>query len=129
VVLSGVHFMIDDSPSRRAAETKRPFCLGEHPEYPWADLACNLIASEEIPDNPVRVNVDVAKARVDWVAKEREAMKRNPASTAPDGVRTYRRTMASTSNGPMAISPGAMHPVRQASRGSTARSRRGYLKA
>ena len=34
--------------------------------------------------------LDLAKGRVDWVAKEREAMKRNPVSTAPDGVRTYR---------------------------------------
>jgi hypothetical protein len=34
--------------------------------------------------------LDLAKGRVDWVAREREAMKRNPVSTAPDGVRTYR---------------------------------------
>lgn len=90
LALSGIHFMIDGSPSRRRAETNRPFCARKHAEYPWADMACNLIASQAIPDNPVRVNVDLAKGRVDWVAKEREAMKRNPVSTAPDGVKTYR---------------------------------------
>lgn len=49
VALSGVHFMIDGSPSRRIAETKRPFCSRKHGEYPWADMACNLIASRAIP--------------------------------------------------------------------------------
>ena len=90
VALSGVHFKIDGSPSRRVAETKMPFCSRKHAEYPWADMACNLIASRVIPDNPVRVNVDLSKGRFDWVAKEREAMQRNPVSIAPDGVRTYR---------------------------------------
>lgn len=90
VALSGISFMIDGSPYRRVAETKRPFCSRKHPEYLWAEMACNLIATEVIPDNPVRVNVDVAKGRVDWVAKEREAMMRNPVSTASDGVRIHR---------------------------------------
>jgi hypothetical protein len=90
VKLTGVHFIVDGSPSRHVAETKRPFCTAKHAEYPWADMACNLIATQAIPDNPVRVEVEFSKGTVDWVAKERDAMKRNPVSIAPDGVRTYR---------------------------------------
>lgn len=89
VPLSGVTFMIDGTPSRRKEDTQRPFCNSSHSEYPWAEMACNLISTEIIPNSSVRVEVSVPRDDTDWLAKEREAMMRNPMSVRSDGVTVY----------------------------------------
>jgi hypothetical protein len=89
VAISEIEFMIDGSPARRQEATRRPFCDRNHPEYPWADMACNLIPTEIMPDSPVRMNVSVPTSNVDWVAKERETMMKYPVSIAADGLKSY----------------------------------------
>ncbi|MBY5796350.1 hypothetical protein [Rhizobium leguminosarum] len=88
--LKSVVFMLDGYPSRREMQTKRPFCSRPHPEYPWAEMACNLIPTELIPDKPVEITVSVRAAGFDLSAREREAMLKNQAAVASDGLRTYR---------------------------------------
>ncbi|MBY3139010.1 hypothetical protein [Rhizobium laguerreae] len=88
--LKSVVFTLDGSPSRREMETKRPFCSRPHPEYPWREMACHLIPTELIPDTPVRMTVSVKAPGFDPSVREREAMLKNQAIVASDGLRTYR---------------------------------------
>ncbi|MBX5195723.1 hypothetical protein HJB82_10345 [Rhizobium sp. NZLR10] len=88
--LKSVVFMLDGSPSRREMETNRPFCSRPHPEYPWAEMACHLIPMEVIPDKPVEITVSVKASGFDPSARDREAMLKNQAVVASDGLRTYR---------------------------------------
>nr|WP_298100009.1 hypothetical protein [uncultured Shinella sp.] len=90
VALKKVSFMLDGMPSRRRTETQRPFCEKDHPEYPWADMACNLILDGVVPDSAVNVSVSIPTSTTDWVAKDRESMMTNPMTVAADGVKTYR---------------------------------------
>ncbi|NEJ94343.1 hypothetical protein [Rhizobium ruizarguesonis] len=88
--LKSVVFMLDGSPARREMETKRPFCSRLHPEYPWAEMACHLIPTDVIPDKPVKMTVSVKASGFDPSARERDAMLKNRAIVASDGLRTYR---------------------------------------
>ncbi|WP_327212168.1 hypothetical protein U8Q06_05910 [Rhizobium beringeri] len=88
--LKSVVFMLDGYPSRREMQTKRPFCSRPHPEYPWAEMACHLIPTDAIPDKPVGMTVSIRAAGFDPSAREREAMLKNQAAVASDGLRTYR---------------------------------------
>ncbi|MBY3441789.1 MFS transporter [Rhizobium laguerreae] len=88
--LKSVVFMLDGSPARREMETKRPFCSRPHPEYPWAEMACHLIPTDAIPDKPVKMTVSVKAPGFDPSVREREAMSKNQAVVASDGLRTYR---------------------------------------
>lgn len=88
--LKSVVFMLDGSPARREMETKRPFCSRPHPEYPWAEMACHLIPTDVIPDKPVKMTVSVKASGFDPSARERDAMLKNQAIVASNGLRTYR---------------------------------------
>ncbi|MBY3328905.1 MFS transporter [Rhizobium laguerreae] len=88
--LKSVVFMLDGSPARREMETKRPFCSRPHPEYPWAEMACHLIPTDVVPDKPVKMTVSVKASGFDPSARERDAMLKNQAIVASDGLRTYR---------------------------------------
>ncbi|NEJ88867.1 hypothetical protein GR223_23525 [Rhizobium leguminosarum] len=88
--LKSVVFMLDGSPARREMETKRPFCSRPQPEYPWAEMACHLIPTDVIPDKPVKMTVSVKASSFDPSARERDAMLKNQAIVASDGLRTYR---------------------------------------
>lgn len=88
--LKSVVFMLDGSPSRREMETERPFCSRPHPEYPWAEMACHLIPTDVIPDKPVQMTVSVKAPGFDPSVREREAMLKNQAIVASDGLSTYR---------------------------------------
>ncbi|MBY3321162.1 hypothetical protein [Rhizobium laguerreae] len=88
--LKSVVFTLDGSPSRREMQTNRPFCSRPHPEYPWAEMACHLIPTDVIPDKPVKMTVSVKAPGFDPSVREREAMSKNQAVVASDGLRTYR---------------------------------------
>ncbi|MGO7244335.1 hypothetical protein ACCS70_34610 [Rhizobium ruizarguesonis] len=88
--MKSVVFMLDGYPSRREMETNRPFCSRPHPEYPWAEMACHLIPTDVIPDKPVQMTVSVKAPGFDPSVREREAMLKNQAIVASDGLRTYR---------------------------------------
>ncbi|MGO6881390.1 hypothetical protein ACCS44_21245 [Rhizobium ruizarguesonis] len=88
--LKSVVVMLDGSPARREMETKRPFCSRPQPEYPWAEMACHLIPTDVIPDKPVKMTVSVKASGFDPSARERDAMLKNQAIVASDGLRTYR---------------------------------------
>ncbi|MBY3296234.1 MFS transporter [Rhizobium laguerreae] len=88
--LKSVVFMLDGIPARREMETKRPFCSRPQPDYPWAEMACHLIPTDVVPDKPVQMTVSVKAPGFDPSVREREAMLKNPAIVASDGLRTYR---------------------------------------
>ncbi|MBY3124557.1 hypothetical protein [Rhizobium laguerreae] len=88
--LKSVVFMLDGIPARREMETKRPFCSRPQPDYPWAEMACHLIPTDVVPDKPVQMTVSVKAPGFVPSVREREAMLKNQAIVASDGLRTYR---------------------------------------
>lgn len=90
VALKEVAFMLDGMSRRSSFETQAPFCTRQHPEYPWANMACNPVSTEVVPDSAVNVEITIRTNNVDWIAKERDRMTSNPMSLSSNGVKIYR---------------------------------------
>ena len=87
--LTSVSINLDGTPSRRAEQTKHPFCARKHPDLPWADMTCNLIPVSSITDMPVRLRASNVRPGFDVIATERNEMLKSQPSKATDGVKTY----------------------------------------
>lgn len=90
VKLAGIRFKVDERHAIHTARKERPFCLRKRADYPWGDMACNPAAYRANIENPISVDVGLARGRTDWEAEARDDMRRSPVSTAPDGLKIYR---------------------------------------